>query len=302
MAPSRKFLLGLSSGGFHRLSYTEWGDEQSPHVVICVHGLARNARDFDVLAQALQSRCRVLCPDVVGRGQSAWLARKEDYAYPQYLADATALIARASAHLPPDARIDWVGTSMGALLGMVMAAQRDSPVSRLVVNDAGPVIEAGALARIRDYLGLAPTFASLVEANAYIRAVSAPFGPLTDAQWDHLTRTSVAQDAQGRFALTYDPGIAVPFKSAAAHSLREARTARASRLFASVNSEYRSISNREACGSFVDPKPRIARSQRTGSPRRSRRNGKIPSGLNLTNAANTSLRSEVEAEASAANC
>jgi pimeloyl-ACP methyl ester carboxylesterase len=99
---------------------------------------------------------------------------------------------------------------------MVMAAQPDAPISRLVVNDAGPVIEAAALARIGDYLGRATTFATLAEADAYIRAVSAPFGPLTDAQWDHLTRTSVVQDAQGRYALSYDPGIAVPFRSAAA--------------------------------------------------------------------------------------
>ena len=105
---------------------------------------------------------------------------------------------------------------MGALLGMAMGAQRDTPVARLVVNDAGPLIEPAALARIRDYLGLAPTFATFAEADAYIRAVSAPFGALTDAQWEHLTRTSVARNADGRYALTYDPGIALPFRNAAA--------------------------------------------------------------------------------------
>jgi pimeloyl-ACP methyl ester carboxylesterase len=217
VAPSRKFLLGLSSGGFHRLSYTEWGDEQSPHVVICVHGLARNARDFDVLAQALQSRCRVLCPDVAGRGQSAWLARKEDYAYPQYLADATALIARASAHLPPDARIDWVGTSMGGLIGLLLAAQPQHPIRRLVLNDIGPFVPKAAIERIASYIGKAAAFASMEEAERYVRVVSAPFGPLTDAQWRHLTEHSVHREAEGRWVLNYDPGIAVPL----AHQVRD---------------------------------------------------------------------------------
>jgi len=131
--------------------------------------------------------------------------------FPTYLTTLTALVARSGA-----TRVGWVGTSMGALLGMVMAAQRDSPVARLVINDAGPVIEPAALARIRDYVGLAPTFANFAEAEAYVRAVSAPFGALTDAQWDHLTRTSISQNAEGRFAMTYDPGIAVPFRNAAA--------------------------------------------------------------------------------------
>lgn len=210
MNPSRKFLLGLSQNGFHRLSYTEWGDERSPHVVICVHGLARNARDFDMLARALRSRCRVLCPDIVGRGQSDWLACKDDYAYPQYLADMTALIARATAHLPGVARIDWVGTSMGGLIGLLLAAQARHPIRRLVLNDIGPFVPKAAIERIASYLGKAPAFASLEEAERYIRVVSAPFGPLTDAQWRHLTEHSVHREPDGRWVLNYDPGIAVP--------------------------------------------------------------------------------------------
>jgi pimeloyl-ACP methyl ester carboxylesterase len=209
--PRALSLSSLSPHGFHRVNYYEWGDPANDRVVICVHGVSRNGRDFDVLGEALSPTHRVIAVDMPGRGASQWLPDANDYVFPTYLTTLTALVARSNA-----ARIAWVGTSMGALLGMVMAAQRDTPVSRLVVNDAGPLIEPAAVARIRDYLGLAPTFATFAEAEAYIRAVSAPFGALTDAQWDHLTRTSVAQNADGRYAMTYDPGIAVPFRGTAA--------------------------------------------------------------------------------------
>jgi pimeloyl-ACP methyl ester carboxylesterase len=210
-APRTLHFDGLSPHGFHRVAYHEWGEPGNDRVVVCVHGLSRNGRDFDVLGEALAPTHRVLAVDMPGRGVSQWLADPGDYVFPVYLATLTALIARSGAE-----RVGWVGTSMGALLGMVMAAQPNSPVARLVVNDAGPQIEAAALARIRDYLGLDPAFASLEAADAYIRAVSAPFGPLTNAQWEHLTRTSVAPRDDGTWRLTYDPGIAVPFRSNAA--------------------------------------------------------------------------------------
>jgi pimeloyl-ACP methyl ester carboxylesterase len=208
---SRKYLLGLSPSGFHRLSYTDWGDTAAPHVVICVHGLTRNARDFDFLAQALESRCRVICPDVVGRGQSDWLARKEDYAYPQYLADMTVVIARATEHLPREARIDWVGTSMGGLIGMLLAAQPGNPIRRMVLNDVGPFFPKTALERIAFHVGKAPRFSNLDEAERYVRIVSAPFGPLSDVQWRHLTEHNVHQEADGAWVMNYDPGIATAF-------------------------------------------------------------------------------------------
>jgi pimeloyl-ACP methyl ester carboxylesterase len=210
-SPRTRSLSSLSPHGFHRVVYYEWGDPANDRVVVCVHGVSRNGRDFDVLGEALAGTHRVLAVDMPGRGASAWLANANDYTFPTYLTTLTALIARSGA-----TRVSWVGTSMGALLGMVMAAQPETPVRRLVVNDAGPVIEAAALARIRDYLGLAPTFATFAEAETYIRAVSAPFGALTDAQWEHLTRTSIAQKADGTFAMTYDPDIAVPFRATAA--------------------------------------------------------------------------------------
>lgn len=209
--PRTLSLSSLSPHGFHRVVYYEWGDPANDHVVVCVHGLSRNGRDFDVLGEALAPTHRMVAVDMPGRGASQWLHDPNDYAFPTYLTTLTALVARTGA-----TNVGWVGTSMGGLLGMAMAAQCDTPVARLVVNDAGPVIEPAALARIGDYVGLAPAFATYDEAAAYIRRVSAPFGALSEEQWDHLTQSSVAPDAQGRYALTYDPGIAVPFRTAAA--------------------------------------------------------------------------------------
>ena len=209
--PRRGRLTSLSAHGFHRVNYWDWGDAANPRVAICVHGLARNGRDFDVLADALATTHRVLAVDMPGRGDSDWLADPADYVFPTYLTTLTALIARSGAEV-----VDWVGTSMGGLLGIAIAAQPGSPIARLVVNDAGPVIEPAALARIGTYVGLDPTFATFDEIEAYIRSVSAPFGALTDAQWRHLTATNVRQRGDGRWGLVYDPGIAVPFRAAPA--------------------------------------------------------------------------------------
>jgi len=204
-------LQSLSPHGFHRVVYYDWGDPANDRVVVCVHGVGRNGRDFDALAEALLPTHRVIAVDMPGRGKSDWLADPNDYVFPTYLTTLTALLARSGAE-----RVGWVGTSMGGLLGMTIAAQPGSPISRLVVNDVGPAIEPAALERIRGYFGLDPTFASYDEIVRYIRTVSAPFGPLTDAQWDHMTRTNVRERPDGRWGLAYDPGIAVPFRTTAA--------------------------------------------------------------------------------------
>lgn len=201
-------VLGLGARGFHRMHYTEWGDPANPRVLICVHGLTRNARDFDDLARALEDRYRILCPDVVGRGRSDWLVDKSGYGYPQYLADMAVLIARSGV----DA-VDWVGTSMGGLIGMLLAAQTGTPIRRLVINDVGPFLPRAALERIAAYVGQAPDFADLDEMETYVRTISAPFGPLTDAQWRHLTLHSARRRDDGRFEFAYDPGIAEPFRA-----------------------------------------------------------------------------------------
>lgn len=211
LQPRTKSFASLSAHGFHNVVYYEWGDPASHDVVVCVHGLARNGRDFDVLAERLASRYRVLSVDMPGRGASEWLRDPNDYAFPTYLTTLTALFARANIE-----RVGFVGTSMGGLLGMVLAAQPGTPIARLVINDVGPTLEAAALKRIGTYVGLDPRFATFAEIDAYIRKLSAPFGPLDDAQWLHLTSTNARQFSDGQWGLVYDPGIAVPFRNEAA--------------------------------------------------------------------------------------
>jgi pimeloyl-ACP methyl ester carboxylesterase len=204
--PRSGTILNLGPHGFHRTRYVEWGDPANPRVVVCVHGLTRNGRDFDVLAQALATDFRVVCPDVVGRGHSDWLAHAGDYGYPLYLSDMAALIARAGVE-----QVLWVGTSMGGLIGMMLAAQPHTPVVRLVVNDVGPLVPRAALERLAQYVGKAGPFATQAALEAHLRTVLAPFGPLTDAQWQHLAEHSTWRNADGTFALAYDPAIAAAF-------------------------------------------------------------------------------------------
>jgi pimeloyl-ACP methyl ester carboxylesterase len=209
LEPRRRTFRSLSAHGFHEVVYREWGHPESSRVVVCVHGLTRNGRDFDTLAAGLADRFRILCPDMPGRGDSQWLPDANDYVFPTYLTTLTALLAHADVE-----RVSWIGTSMGGLLGMILAAQRDSPVARLVVNDIGPVIEPAALARIAGYVGLDPPFETFAALEAHIREVSASFGALTDEQWRHFAETTSRQTADGKWRLKYDPGIAIPFRSA----------------------------------------------------------------------------------------
>lgn len=204
-------ILGLDSKGFHRIHYTDWGSPDAEPVVICVHGLTRNGRDFDTLAQALLPDFRVICPDVAGRGRSDWLQAKEDYTYPQYCADMTAVIARATAG-GKARKIYWVGTSMGGAIGMLLASRPQSPIERLVLNDIGAIIPKPALERISAYIGKDPRFRSLEELEAMVRLVLAPFGALTDTQWRHIAETGSRQHADGSWGMCYDPGIAIPFQ------------------------------------------------------------------------------------------
>ncbi|MBM3357847.1 MAG: alpha/beta hydrolase [Betaproteobacteria bacterium] len=204
--------LCLSPKGFHRMRYVEWGPPMAERIVICVHGLTRNCRDFDFLAQALLPECRVVCPDVVGRGKSDWLEDKTGYGYPQYCADMATLIARVTAGAEAPKRIFWVGTSLGGIVGMLLASCAGSPIEKLVMNDIGAVVPKSALARIATYIGQDPRFGTFEELEAYVRTVSAPFGPLTDEQWLHLAVHSARQHEDGSWGLLYDPAIALPFR------------------------------------------------------------------------------------------
>ena len=193
--------------GLHRIAYLEWGESDNPQVLVCVHGLTRCARDFDNLARALSDRYRVVCPDVAGRGESGWLADPMLYATPQYVADMVTLIARLDVE-----QVHWVGTSMGALIGMALAAQKDTPVSKLVLNDAGPVVGKAALERIATYVGMWPPLPSLQAVEQVVRAVAAPFGPHTDEEWRFLTEVVARRNADGSYRFHYDPKIAESFR------------------------------------------------------------------------------------------
>jgi pimeloyl-ACP methyl ester carboxylesterase len=207
----KDYFLGLSEEGFHRVAYLEWGkgnDASTP--VICVHGLTRNSRDFDALAEYLSKRNdHVFCPDIVGRGDSDWLNNPLHYTYEQYIADMVAMIARTDA-----ARVDWVGTSMGGLIGMILASMPKSPIRRLVLNDVGPQIPAKGLARLAKYAGREPVFNNINEAVAYYKKIYAEFGVLTDEQWLRFAENSVREITPGRFISKLDQGIKVaPAKS-----------------------------------------------------------------------------------------
>jgi len=209
----RRSVQCATPGGLHRLSYLEWGVPHAPRgVVVCVHGLTRCARDFDSLAAALADQYRVVCPDMPGRGYSDWLKHPLEYALPTYLNDLVTLIARLDVE-----QIDWVGTSMGGLIGMALAAQPGTPIRRMVLNEAGPLVRAEALERIGRYLGQAPTFASLDEAERYVRAVGATFGPHSDAEWHFLTEHVMRQQTDGTYIVHYDPQLAVPFNENVPH-------------------------------------------------------------------------------------
>ena len=205
--PRRRSVQCSSPKGLHRIAYLEWGDPRNKDVLVCVHGLARSSRDFDELARALCGHFRVACPDLAGRGDSDRLVDPALYVVPQYVSDMVTLIARLDAE-----SVNWVGTSLGGLVGMALAAQAGSPIKRLVLNDVGPVIAKVALERIASYLGQTPAFGSIEDAEKYIRAVSASFGPHTEAQWRFLTETFVRKDAQGRWRAHYDPRIADEYK------------------------------------------------------------------------------------------
>lgn len=205
--PRLRHVQCLDTKALHRMAYWEWGDAHNPRVVVCVHGLSRQGRDFDTLARDLCTEYRVICPDVVGRGQSDWLADPMAYALPTYVADMVTLVARLDVE-----QIDWVGTSMGGLIGLGLASQLHSPVRRLVLNDVGPTIEWQAVQRIGTYLGEPVHWRTIDEAADALWSISTGFGPHTREQWLALTRPQLRPDGLG-FKSHYDPAIALPFRA-----------------------------------------------------------------------------------------
>ena len=241
--PKLNYVPCADADGGHRMAYWSWGDEHAPRVVVCVHGLSRQGRDFDVLARALVERSReplrVVCPDVVGRGRSDWLKNPQGYQLPTYAGDMLAMLAQLPPQ-PPLTDLWWFGTSMGGLIGMAVAGAPKlplpSPVQRLVLNDVGPVVQWQALQRISAYLGRTGRFTDVHEAAEAMWKISTGFGAHTPEQWLALSEPMVKPHAEGGVTLHYDPAIAVPVKAmteaqasggqAALWSLYDAITAR----------------------------------------------------------------------------
>lgn len=206
----------------HRMAYWRWGDARNPRVLFCVHGLSRQGRDFDVLAQALSAHYQVICPDVVGRGHSDWLADPKGYQVFSYVADMVALLQQVRQQLGAQdpLTIDWVGTSMGGLIGLGFSSlppeASGARLRRFVLNDVGPRLRFDAIVRIGDYLGKPLRFASEQDAADYLWSISTGFGPHTPAQWLALSRPLLRPADGGGFVLHYDPAIAEPFRSVTA--------------------------------------------------------------------------------------
>lgn len=219
MPVQRQSVQCISPLGLHHMAYKEWGDPRNPKVLICVHGVTRVSDDFDVLAQALENDYRVICPDVVGRGRSDHLANPQLYQIPQYVSDMVSLLARANAQT-----VDWFGTSMGGLIGLVLAGMKHSPIRKLILNDVGPSLNFEALRRIGDYIGQDVRFDRFEDAAQFIRTISASFGPHDEAQWHKIVSDVLKQDADGKWMRHYDLGLSVPVKAVTEESAALAQT------------------------------------------------------------------------------
>lgn len=210
----------LSPAGLHNMAYKEWGDPKNPEVLLCVHGVTRVSDDFDALATAMADRYRVICPDVVGRGRSSWLTNPQFYQLPQYVSDMVTLIARLDVK-----QVDWFGTSMGGLIGMGVAALKENPIRKMMLNDIGPTINYAALMRIAEYMGKEVRFPTFEAGVDYIRLIAAPFGPHSDEQWRKLAGDVLRQQNDGQWSRHYDPAIAQAFSTFTEESAAQSEAA-----------------------------------------------------------------------------
>jgi len=209
----------FSMSGLHQMAYKEWGEEDNPNVLVCVHGVTRVSDDFDNLAQSLCKEYRVVCPDVVGRGRSGSLVNPQLYRLPQYVSDMVTLLARVLANGERQT-VDWFGTSMGGLIGMGLASLPDSPVSKLVLNDIGPTLDWVAIQRIGDYIAQEVRFPTFKAGAEFVKMVSTTFGEHTDAEWHKLAADVLRQDKDGSWVRHYDMGLALPFQSVTPESAK----------------------------------------------------------------------------------
>lgn len=192
-------ILGITPAGFHRIVYETFGTPNPEKTVICVHGLTRNRGDFVYLAEALSNDAFVVTVDLVGRGESDRLKDPQYYHYPQYIQDLVALLARLNVK-----QVDWIGTSMGGLIGMLLASLDKSPIRRLVMNDVGPMIPKEAIERLKTYASVKLSFSTREEAEGVLRKIFAPFGFLPEDRWQNLFQNTLTTEADGRIGLNYD--------------------------------------------------------------------------------------------------
>lgn len=193
-------------GGTHRIGYLEWGMEGAPPLV-CVHGLTRNARDFDYLAHELQGHFHIFCLDMAGRGTSDWLENKLAYNYATYTADCLAFLQHREVRKP-----HWIGTSMGGILGMMLCAARPGIFATLTLNDIGSVVAGEGLERIVSYAGSPHIFRSRRRAEAFLRDITRPFGFKDTEQWEHFADQSIWRINDTEFILAFDPQIIQGFR------------------------------------------------------------------------------------------
>lgn len=218
--PRVSSVLCASPTGLHRVAYQEWGEPDNPRVVVCVHGLTRLGDDFRDLAVALQNDYRVVAPDIVGRGRSGWLKDPMAYGVPQYVSDMITLLARLNV-----SQVDWVGTSMGGLIGMSLAALEKSPIRRLILNDVGAKLSGDALGRIAAYVGQKTEFSSRAAAHAQLRVLYQGFGPHSESEWSRLIDAGlVAVPESDRVRVHYDPAIGEPFRAHYAQAFSAGQT------------------------------------------------------------------------------
>ncbi|MBY0500967.1 MAG: alpha/beta hydrolase [Alphaproteobacteria bacterium] len=212
--PRRDYIWGLSPLGFHKVAYVEWGKKTHGPVLICAHGLTRNSRDFDYLCKAIKHNYQIVCPDLVGRGESDYTGSNLTYNFAQYLADMVTLLARIDSQ-----EVHWLGTSLGGIIGMMLAAQPNSPIKSLILNDVGMIIPSIALQRLGTYARNDDSFATFEDAKNYFKTALSGFNIIDSKIWDHITKYGTKQDEKGGLSLTYDAVIGEIFRNEETPSL-----------------------------------------------------------------------------------
>lgn len=207
-AKNRQLMIQLDANTQLPMHYQEWGEKDNPEVLICVHGLTRNSHDFDFLAKQLAKDFRVICPDIFGRGESQWLPTSHQYGYPVYLQQMRSFLDKLQLR-----RINWLGTSMGGLIGLMLNAQSPGLIERLILNDIGCTIPLKGLQQISAYIGKNMTFADMNQLESYLRTTYAGFGNLSDKHWLHLTTYASFCNQDNELQLAYDPVIATQFNN-----------------------------------------------------------------------------------------